>query len=582
MADKAENVLDEVETLSSDEEKVTFLLKKAREFFDKYEIVPSFNCALTALEICEKKGIDGKRSKALLRLGFLCFQMSDFDKALEYFHKVAQTETDIDPLTSSYEGIGIVFAKMNMREKALTYMKKSLEIREKENVDKWIQQSCNNIANVYRSFGEFKKGLEYLERARTIAEKADDKRALSFVFNNIGEIYRETGNLDEALTFYEKALSIKHELGDRNGEAPAIFNIGLVMKEKGDVEKSLEYAKEAFDIYFSTENNLGQMNSAKILSELFETKGDLQNALYFSRVRAEKMEAIFNEEKTAKIAEMDARFEVRVKERETEIYKMKNEELANAYAKIENQNAELAKKNEELLAINMSKDTILRVVSHDLKGTIGSILPLSQMLSLQQKLNDEVEETINVINHYVTRALVLVDDILEVNKIESEDFSLDLQKLDISGLITEFSGDFRRLSQKKGVGFEWINESGECICRVDFNRFWQIMQNLFSNALKFTSKGGKISLTLRKENADHSESAVVSVADNGIGIPDDMKKKIFDKFTEARRLGTNGEQTTGLGLSIVKRLVELHGGNISVSSEGCAGSVFTFRLLVCG
>ncbi|MBN1619431.1 tetratricopeptide repeat-containing sensor histidine kinase [candidate division WOR-3 bacterium] len=581
MADKTNIVFSEADVLSTDREKATYLLEKAKEFFEASETVPSFNCALTALEICEKNSIEDLKNRAFLRLGFLCFHMSDFDKAIEYFQKVASSETDPDRLTSSYEGMGVVFAKMNLTEKALFYMKKSLEIREKEGLQKFIQQSCNNIANVYRRLGDFAKSLEYLERAKKAAESAGNKRPLSFILNNIGEVYRETGALEEALSYYEKAIALKREIGDRNGEAPPLFNFGLIMKEKGDTEKSLEYVREAFEIYFSTDNNLGQMNAAKTLSELYEEKEEYQKALYFSRIYAEKMDVIFNEEKTSRIAEMDARFEVKLRERETEIYRMKNEELAGANMMIEKQNAELAEKNEELTELNKSKDAIMRVVSHDLKGTIGSIIPLSQMLAHLQNLNAEAEETLEVIKHYVQRALVLVEDILEINKIESEDFRLELAEMNIADLISEFAGDFRRLSGKKGVNFELSNEGGNCICMVDFNRFWQIMQNLFSNALKFTPRGGRISITHKRELSGDILYAVVSVEDSGIGIPEEMKPKIFDKFTEAKREGTEGEQTTGLGLSIVKRLIELHGGEIGVFSKTNEGSVFTFRIPAC-
>ncbi|MBN1151547.1 tetratricopeptide repeat protein [candidate division WOR-3 bacterium] len=578
MPDKVSKILYEKENVFTEEDKASFLLGKAKEYFDNSNFASSFNAAVKALEISERAKIENKKRQALLRLGFVSYAMSDFDKALGYFHKASEGTPDIKTLTSSYEGMAIVFVKIGLKEKALDLMKKSLELREREGVSRWLQQSCNNIANIYRHFGEFEKSLEYLRRAENLA--TDDKRALAYIYNNIGEVYREKGDLEESLKFYKKSLSLKKGIKNKLGMTPSVFNIGLVMEEKGEYKTALKYIKKAFDSYSEIGNKLGVANTAKSLSNVYEKRKNYKKALFYSRIFTEKAGEIFNEEKAAKIAEMDARFEIKVKERENAIYKMKNEELAQANTRIQSQKDELEKKNEELVALNRSKDVILRLVSHDLKGTIGSLLPLIDIFLEVNGFDEDSENTLEVMKHYIERALVLVNDILEVNKIESEDFSLSLEKYDVACLISEFSRDFQNLSEKKEIKFTWTNKSGSLLCMIDLNRFWQILQNLFSNALKFTKRGGRIDITLTEEFSQGKKRAIISISDNGIGIPDKIKSQIFDKFTQARRMGTEGEKTTGLGLSIVKRLVELHNGQINVFSEEGSGSVFSFSFPV--
>ncbi len=133
---------------------------------------------------------------------------------------------------------------------------------------------------------------------------------------------------------------------------------------------------------------------------------------------------------------------------------------------------------------------------------------------------------------------------------------------------------FERMNQDDHKHFEFESPAAQVFVRVDQTKFMQALVNLVANANKFTHTNGHIRVAVQ-ENAG---SITLSVSDDGIGIPKDLQPVLFERFTKARRPGLKGEETVGLGLSIVRRIVELHGGKIHVESQENKGTTFFIEL----
>ena len=165
-----------------------------------------------------------------------------------------------------------------------------------------------------------------------------------------------------------------------------------------------------------------------------------------------------------------------------------------------------------------------------------------------------------------------------------EDFQLDLMEISIKDVLKEFIDKVQIIAEKKNISLTLKMTKDDIVCLIDVNRFLEILENLIANSFKFTKEGGFINVKLsRIKNTDISNSdpvsyAMIDVRDNGIGIPENKIPTLFDRFTEAGRNGISGELSSGLGLSIVKRLVEMHNGRISVESKEEKGT--TFKILI--
>jgi signal transduction histidine kinase len=172
--------------------------------------------------------------------------------------------------------------------------------------------------------------------------------------------------------------------------------------------------------------------------------------------------------------------------------------------------------------------------------------------------------------------LKLIDNLLDVAKIESGRLDLELATGDLYGLIEENLTMNRLLAEKKGIRLDFAPECGMPLFRFDRDKVEQVLNNLISNALKFSAPGTAVTVQASRMNG----TVVVSVRDQGQGIPAEELDKLFKPFGRTTVRSTAGEKSTGLGLAISRRIVEGHGGRIWAESEPGKGSTFSFALPV--
>ena len=228
---------------------------------------------------------------------------------------------------------------------------------------------------------------------------------------------------------------------------------------------------------------------------------------------------------------------------------------------------ELAKKNAELVQLNREKNHIIGIAAHDLRNPIHAILMLSQFLA-EDIHNDELQEFVAEIqssSHFMAQ---LIDDLLDVAKIESGMVELDYTQVDMNAMIRENVERNRLLAARKHVKI-CLQEEEMPPAQVDRSKLEQVLNNLITNAVKFTPEGGKVEVRL----SDIGSHICLEVQDWGMGIPSDVQSRLFTPFLKGQT-GTAGEKSTGLGLTIVKRIVEGHGGSIRFESAVGVGTTF--------
>ncbi len=222
------------------------------------------------------------------------------------------------------------------------------------------------------------------------------------------------------------------------------------------------------------------------------------------------------------------------------------------------------------------KDGILEMLAHDLNGPLGVVRTLAGRLEekVHQHGLPEVAEDARIIEQIVGHSITMIHDLLEREFLESAEAGLKFRRVELLDQINVLLQGFERMDQDHHKHFQVTASSPQVVVEIDQDKFMHVMQNLVSNAIKFTPEGGHIRIHLQQE----PDSLLISVSDDGIGIPKDLQPRLFDRFTKARRPGLRGEPPTGLGLSIVKRMVELHKGTLWVESEEHQGSTFFVRI----
>ena len=245
-------------------------------------------------------------------------------------------------------------------------------------------------------------------------------------------------------------------------------------------------------------------------------------------------------------------------------------------AELEQSRRELVAARDEALAANRHKSTFLANMSHELRTPLNAIIGFSEVLGakLFGELGAKQAEYIEDIHASGHHLLSLINDILDLSKIEAGRLDLSLSTFDLSAAIDNALTLMRERASRRGVRLHKELPPAVGAVTADERAVKQILINLLTNAVKFTEKNGSVTVNAEPDG----QSIVIAVRDTGIGIPKEDQAVIFEEFRQGSGDYTRKQEGTGLGLALSKRLVELHGGRIWVESEPGRGSTFRFTL----
>lgn len=251
-------------------------------------------------------------------------------------------------------------------------------------------------------------------------------------------------------------------------------------------------------------------------------------------------------------------------------------ELEKAYTALKEAKSELEEKNEELAKLNLEKNKFLGMAAHDIRNPIGIILNCVEILDkeISAALNSDQKEFLSLISTSGIVIMKLINELLDVSVIEAGELKVNYFQFSIKDAIRKNISLMKTHLFDKNISVTFKAPDENVLIEADQNKFDQIMNNLLSNAIKFSHRDTNIKVELVKE----SKFALISVQDEGQGIPANEINNLFKPFGKTTVRATGNEASTGLGLMIAKKIVEAHDGKIWVESEEGKGSTFYFIL----
>ena len=254
------------------------------------------------------------------------------------------------------------------------------------------------------------------------------------------------------------------------------------------------------------------------------------------------------------------------------------EELSRLNNDLVNIQRELSKKNRELDELNKLKNQFLGIAAHDLRNPLGVIMGYSEYLL------EEVEEILSADQNDMLKSILsssefmlrLLNDLLDISAIESGNLNLNLCRADLVQVVRKNVELNNVIAHKKNINIHLNETASMPEILFDMGKIEQVLNNLISNSVKFSPSGSNVNVYISKSDSD----LTVAVADNGPGIPEAEREKLFKPFQKTSVKSTGGETSTGLGLSIVHKLILGHKGKIWVDSKVGEGSTFYFSLPV--
>ncbi|MEP6804313.1 MAG: CHASE3 domain-containing protein, partial [Flavobacterium sp.] len=390
-----------------------------------------------------------------------------------------------------------------------------------------------------------------------------------------------SGKILELKTLSPDDIHINYALGEI--KPTHIVAVPLLdTKVEGAIELASIYGFSDLHLEFlkAVANNIGiaiksTQNRKRVMELLEETKSQSEEL----QVQHSELEAI-NAELEAQTEKLQAsEEELRVQQEELE---QTNEELSERSVLLEEKNTEIQKKSEALELTTRYKSEFLANMSHELRTPLNSILLLSRLLS-ENNNKSMVEEEIEfakVIQSSGNSLLGLIDEILDLSKIEAGKMELEFLDVSTKEITDTLWNLFNQVAKEKGIKLEIISKDAPIVIKTDKMRLEQILKNLISNAIKFTEKG-TVSVEI-KINTDDDKIICFIVKDTGIGIPLGKQPLIFEAFQQADGSTKRKYGGTGLGLSISRELAKLLRGEIILHSTENVGSTFTLCLPVFG
>jgi signal transduction histidine kinase len=239
---------------------------------------------------------------------------------------------------------------------------------------------------------------------------------------------------------------------------------------------------------------------------------------------------------------------------------------------------EIQEKSAQLEVANKHKSEFLANMSHELRTPLNAIIGFSEVLSERMfgEINEKQADYLKDIHESGRHLLSLINDILDLSKIEAGRMDLELSTFDLPSALSNAMTLVRERAQRHGIALSLEVDKKLGAFQADERKFKQIVLNLLSNAVKFTPDGGRVAVSAKKDTT-HVE---IAVRDTGIGIAPEDQASVFEEFKQVGRDYTKKAEGTGLGLALTRRFVELHGGEVRVQSALGKGSTFTITLPV--
>ncbi len=560
-----------------------------------------------ALDIANKINLSSEIAKIYSRIGGAKYIMGEYDFALENTLKALrlwEKEGNKKGIAIGLNDIGII---QNMQEKideAILNHKKSIQIcRELGDSLLWAR-NLHNIGIAFNTGNKYDSALFYADKSIGFYDSIDVYFEKLKVYNLKGEIFIKKHNYDRAVETYLAVIN-QPDYNNKWEICYALAGLADAEKHLGNNQKSIDYAMRSYKIAKEIQAKWDLQKVTGILAETYARLEKWDSAYKYLLLYKTYNDSIFNEEKEKEINYLQLKRkqeenellaaenqikQQRIERKNTVIYIIvsgsvllciivfvlyRNNILKTRLNReLEKKSKIIAEKNKELTDLNTTKDRIFRIISHDLKSPVSTLVSFTDLLKDDyERLNEKtVIEIVNNISRTSREGLYLLENLLDWARSQTGSIAYNPKNIKLRELVNEALELYGGNASVKKINID-IEITDDLFVYADRNMTSIILRNLISNAIKYTPNKGNISII-----AERNDMVKVSIIDNGIGIKKEDISKLFQVDEQYTMPGTNDEKGTGLGLLICKEFTEKQGGIIQVKSEPGKGSRFSFTL----
>lgn len=529
-------------------------------------------------------------------------------QSLDYYEKKKNQQM----ICRIYNNIAVNYHTWKDYDQALHYYRKTLGSYRKLN--DFVGQAVvfNNIGEIYKDKNEFAKALPYYQRTVQLADSTGiGDYYKSFGWIGLAETYLLMKEYDLSLRNVTLALQIFKKVKMKEGIALSELILAQIYLHQKKYRESVQAADSSLELA----GNIGiidlEQKAYEVKSTIFADQKRYKEAFEMLKFSVQKNDTLYKEEQMKELTRLRGELDITEKNNEIQLL-LKDNEIKDLSIKkqrtqtrylilligllvtlfmimliyirsrkqislqMQEKNKRINEQRLELIRVNATKDKFLSIIGHDLRNPVGAFKDVvGQLADFPEMFPDGVrQQVIQELRNEAERTYFLLENLLSWAKNQKNNISYRPEKLDLASLVDNNILLNSRLAERKQIQLKSSVSAGINIF-ADHNMVNLILRNLISNAIKFTGKNGEITVSAK----DASDFVAISVADNGIGIPEENIPALFQETNHISTYGTCNEKGSGIGLLLCKEFIEVNGGTITVRSKVNEGSTFTFTLL---
>jgi len=541
--------------------------------------------------------------------GRLYWNLTEYPQSLERHLEELKLATQLgDPafLARTHGGLGLTYLRYGQAADALRHLLSGLALVRQTSDERMRGSLLNSLGNYYLAQNDLAAATETFAEALHIRERFGNARAIAETVTNLGLVAEARGDPATALSFLERALHSFETLKYRRYIANTQRSMAVVLRRMGRLDDALRHLGTALQVANTLKSPEVVANIQRELAVTYEAQGDFAAALLAQRQLAVAIESMRGEQDRRRMDELRSRYKAEQRELEIALLKRDQELQAAEITRRRSQSFALAGGLAAIVAILGSvilvqvvrirgerrlraatehargkaeaaerlKTRLLQIASHDLKVPLAALNTTAARIGEEAANPPVVRRLATGIQVDTARMRRLVHDFLDASAIEEGHLQLHTTEVDLGRVAGAAVAGLQPVAAAKRQSLAFIPAPGLSAVEADAERLRQVLDNLISNALKFTPAGGKVEVMM----GETGPWAFAEVRDSGPGLGPEDFARIFSPFQRLTAQPTGREDSTGLGLFIARELLTQQGGRLDVQSQLGRGAVFRVLL----
>lgn len=526
---------------------------------NSYESLGKYDSAIyyytSSITIKLGMGNDGSAASGMSNLGLVYMELDNASKALKYFQDALKiVGEDSRRANSIFNNMGIAYSKLDKNDSARYFLKKIFRNSSLEGNQSNFAQTYNNLAESFQDDKIYDSALFYAHQAYELKKEFNDPLSLTYSGITLSKIYGELNNYAQAKVYAQEAVDIARNYENPERLAETIWFLGVA-------EVNLKNFEAAANLFYEYSEIKEELTKDKMMMAAEEAEAKFQNELKEKENQLLRNEAFIQDQKikTQRILIVAAIAIVIILIAFTLLLRKQLIERKKLAEKIESQ-------SDKLKELDKAKTQFFANISHDLRSPLTLILGSLDKITERDYtiLDQESKEMLDMGMKNGKRLLYLADEIMDLTRLEEGKISLSLEYVKIVPYLRLLTKMFSSAAEIKSINLKFESKSeDESILKLDPHQFEKIIYNLLSNAIKFTPENGEVEVSIQS----NQQFVEIEITDSGAGIPEESLGLIFDRYYQSTNTEYASQSGVGIGLALVKELVELHNGTISVKSS---------------